>query len=250
MKISFEDTKWYIAVTSTLIALSASIYSIQLLLFHRSGETYFYMLQDLAFIPVQVLIVTIVIDRLLKLNEKKIMTKKIFVGVGLFFSETGNNLLKLLLEITDNKEIFFSHFKITSDWNKKNYKETWNVVSKLTIKIRHDAAVIHEMKNFLISNKMFMLEMLENSNLAEHDSFTDLLLAISHLADELYMRNDLNSLPESDVAHLLIDINRVYKNLLNEWILYLMHIKKEYPFLYSLAIRSNPFNPEGTVIVY
>ena len=51
-----------------------------------------------------------------------------------------------------------------------------------------------------------MLSLLENPNLLEHDSFTDLLLAIFHLSEELAARDTLVGLPQSDYEHLAGDI--------------------------------------------
>ncbi len=44
------------------------------------------------------------------------------------------------------------------------------------------------------------------------------------------------------------DIKRVYISLVEEWLRYLIHLKKHYPYLFSLAARKNPFNPEASVI--
>jgi len=232
-----------------LIITSASIYYTQLFFFHRPGETYFYMMQDLAFVPVQVLIVTIFLDRLLKRHEKKILTKKIFVGIGIFFSETGNNLLKLLFDITVNREILTPIFSIKPVWDEADFRTAGQKAAQLSIELKHETDVLVEMKNFLNTNRRFILGMMENANLAEHDRFTDMLLALSHLSDELRMRDDLASLPASDFKHISKDISRVYNSILVLWLSYLFHIKSEYPFLYSLAIRSNPFDSSATVII-
>lgn len=249
MKFLDNDRNWYIIAALTLIIISASIYEAQLFFFHRPGETYFYMMQDLAFVPVQVLIVTIFLDRLLKRHEKKLLTKKIFVGIGIFFSETGNNLLKLLFDITVNREILSSNFSIKPVWNEADFKTAAKQAADMRIELKHETDVLVEMKSFLNSNRRFILGMMENSNLAEHDLFTDLLLAISHLSDELRMREDFSSLPSSDFNHLSKDISRVYNSILVLWLSYLLHIKGEYPFLYSLAIRTNPFDSSASVII-
>ena len=44
----------------------------------------------------------------------------------------------------------------------------------------------------------------------EHESFTDLILALNHLTEELKARGDLTSLPPADVRHLTTDIKRGY----------------------------------------
>ncbi len=250
MKKIPNERSWYLIVAVALVASSALIYSIQLIFFHRPGETYFYMMQDLAFVPVQVLIVTIVIDRMLKYHEKKQITKKIYVGVGLFFSETGNNLLKLLIGITENRSELSSLLDLQSLENKKKFKAAVDAIKDLDISVKHDTSVLLEMKSFLADNKKFLVDMLENSNLTEHDQFTDLLLAISHLADELRMRPGFESLPPADIKHLSNDMIRAYKRLIVQWIYYMIHIKNDYPFLYSLAARSNPFKSGSSVIIY
>ena len=249
MKFLDNDRNWYIMAALALIIISAAIYYAQLFFFHRPGETYFYMMQDLAFVPVQVLIVTIFLDRLLKRHEKKILTKKIFVGIGIFFSETGNNLLKLLFDITVNRDMLSSIFSIKPVWDETDFGTAGKKAAQLSIELKHETDVLVEMKNFLNANRRFILGMMENSNLAEHDLFTDLLLAISHLSDELRMRNSFASLPASDFNHLSKDISRVYNSILVLWLSYLFHIKSEYPFLYSLAIRSNPFDSSASVII-
>jgi len=249
MKFLENDRNWYLMAALVLIITSAAIYDAQLLFFHRPGETYFYMMQDLAFVPVQVLIVTIFIDRLLKRHEQKTLTKKIHVGIGIFFSETGNNLLKLLFKITENRDTLAAMLNIKPAWNESSFRAAEKNAAKLAIVLKHETSVLVEMKAFLAANHRFILAMLENSNLAEHDLFTDLLLAISHLSDELRMREDFTSLPEPDLNHLSKDISRVYNSILVLWLSHLYHIKNEYPFLYSLAIRSNPFNPSASVII-
>jgi hypothetical protein len=91
------------------------------------------------------------------------------------------------------------------------------------------------------------MKLLENPNLLEHESFTDMLLAVSHLGEELAMRKDMTQISEKDTDHLSIDIRRAYAALVAEWLGYMQRLKKEYPYLYSLAVRTNPFNPDAKV---
>jgi hypothetical protein len=41
------------------------------------------------------------------------------------------------------------------------------------------------------------------------------------------------------------DINRGYRLLVFEWVTYMEHLKEHYPYLFSLAMRTNPFDPEA-----
>ncbi|TGC06648.1 hypothetical protein [Methanolobus halotolerans] len=76
------------------------------------------------------------------------------------------------------------------------------------------------------------------------------LRAVFHLTEELDCRGDFSCLPETDTHHLTGDIKRVYALLAREWFTYMKYNKKNYPCLFSLAMRTNPFDTESTPIVY
>jgi len=42
---------------------------------------------------------------------------------------------------------------------------------------------------------------------------------------------------------------RVYGLLVPEWLAYMKHLKKNYPYLFSLAMRTNPFDADASVVV-
>ena len=91
--------------------------------------------------------------------------------------------------------------------------------------------------------------LLENPVLIEQEDFSETLLAIFHLADELGSRPSFDDLPETDLKHLTGDMNRAYQRLVEQWIIYLEHLKNQYPYLFSLAIRKNPFDSDADSVV-
>jgi len=222
-----------------ILSSSVGIYLIQLLIFQRTQDTFFYLLQDLAFIPIQVVIVTLVFNKLLNSREKQQKVKRINVIITTFFIEAGSDLIREMSAF-DRK---FNDFCKTIDARdlsnpgtalKKRVKNyDWAVDS--------ESANLYQLKAFLIGKKAFLLTMLENNNLIEHDSFTDMLWAIFHITDELQCRENLDDLPRSDTAHLSIDILRAYKLLISEWLDYITYLHNDYPYLFSLEVRKNPF---------
>jgi len=118
---------------------------------------------------------------------------------------------------------------------------TYNIDSK-----RGD---LENVKNFLKEKRQFLLNLLENPNLLEHESFTNLLWAVFHLTEELTLRKSLNELPETDYQHLEGDMKRAYHLLIIEWLNYMKHLKIDYPYLFSLAVRTNPFDENASVEV-
>jgi len=100
-----------------------------------------------------------------------------------------------------------------------------------------------------MSKRDFLLRLLENPMLLDNESFTGLLRAVFHLTEELQARDDFRTLPETDVDHLAGDIHRAYYNLVMQWLQYMKYVKKEHPYLFSLAMRTNPFDRAGTPVV-
>jgi hypothetical protein len=108
---------------------------------------------------------------------------------------------------------------------------------------------LENLRSFLISERTFLLRLLENPNLLEHESFTKQLWAVFHLADELQYRTDLAHLPGGDYRHLAVDARRAYSALTTEWLKYMAHLLKCYPYLFSLALRTNPFDPTASPVI-
>ena len=86
---------WYLIIAVLLLALSAVFYMFQIHIFHNEEETFFLMLQDLSFVPINVLLVTLIIDRLLKRREKQNLLNKMNMVIGVFFNEIGRELIKI-----------------------------------------------------------------------------------------------------------------------------------------------------------
>jgi hypothetical protein len=76
-----------------------------------------------------------------------------------------------------------------------------------------------------------------------------MLWSVFHLADELAHRPSVAGLPDADLRHLENDIRRAYDWLVREWLRHMQHLKATYPYLFSLAVRTNPFNPDARVEV-
>jgi hypothetical protein len=240
---------WSITLGGGLLALSAGFYFLQIAVFHRTGDTAFYLLQDLAFLPVQVLLVTLVIDRLLTRREKRAMLDKMNMVIGAFQAEVGTELLKRLIAFDANVSAIGTGLVVQNDWSPRRFADAIELTRHHTSKISVPENGLEELRRFLLARRDFLLRLLENPNLLEHDTFTDTLWAVFHLADELARRENLKTLPEADVRHLSGDIDRAYKCVIAEWLAYMKHLKRSYPYLFSLAVRTNPFDATARVEV-
>ena len=232
-----------------LVLISAVLYIAQIFIFHKPENTAFYIFQDLAFLPLQVAIVTLFLDNLISAREKKERLKKMNMAINTFFGEMGTDAILIFREFAVDDEELKEQLAITVRWTNSDFDKARKTVSAYDFKMdsrRHDLV---ELKSFLCTKRYFLLSMLENSNLLEHDIFTDMLWAIFHMMDELVARTDFTQLPEHDSEHLSVDIKRAYTTLLIEWIYYMQHLKTDYPYLFSLALRQNPFDDNRSAII-
>ena len=238
-----------LALGALLIALSLGIYALQIRLFHAERDTFFYLFQDLAFVPIQVLLVTVIVDQVLRLREKMAMLNKLNMVIGVFFSEVGNRLLRSFSGFDRDFDQFRQGLIVTKDWTDQNFRQAAQAVRAYEHRPDHSRGDLNELKAFLSSKRDFLLRLLENQNLLEHESFTDLLWAVFHLTEELDARDDLARLTRSDGEHIAGDIRRASVLLVAEWLAYMKHLKNEYPYLFSLALRTSPFDPDASVTV-
>lgn len=244
-----KHTTWLVAIGVLLLALSVSLYLLQVAAFHRVADTEFYLLQDLAFLPVQVLLVTLIVDRLVTRREKQTMLDKMNMVIGAFYAEVGTELLKRLRALDGQAGVLGSGLLNPGDWSPRGVAGAIELARRHQAKIQFAHGDLDELRRFLLARRDFLLRLLENPNLLEHDTFTDSLWAVFHLTDELAHRADVSALPDSDVQHLRGDVDRAYKCIVAEWLAYMGNLKRNYPYLFSLALRTNPFDPAARVEV-
>ena len=105
------------------------------------------------------------------------------------------------------------------------------------------------MRSFLKERRNFLLRLLENPLLLEHQAFTEVLRAVFHFTEEIERRDTLSCLTEKDCLHLKGDVERIYRLLSLEWLSYMKHLHTHYPYLSSLAMRTNPFDSNASVVI-
>lgn len=85
---------WRFKLALLLIFLSAAIYFILYLIFHKPETELFYIGIDLAFVPLEILIVVIVVEAAISRRELAERLEKLNMVIGAFFSETGTEFLR------------------------------------------------------------------------------------------------------------------------------------------------------------
>jgi len=237
---------WYSLIGFSLLSISGLVYLGEIYLFHRESDTLFYMLQDIAFVPIQVLLVSIIVEELLSRREKQAKLSKMNMAIGTFFSEAGTELLRRFAAFDQSVSQIRSRLLVKGEWTDQEFASVRRFLTSYECSIDTGIRDLEALKSFLLDKRGFMLSLLENPNLLEHESFTDLLFAVFHLTEELAVRKTVGSLAKPDYIHVANDLKRAYVLLLAEWITYVRHLKNAYPFIFSLVIRTNPFDPNAS----
>ena len=239
----------FIILACGFIALSALIYFIHYAIFHDVHHIFIYMVGDLAFLPLEVFLVVIIIERVLARREKQAIMQKLNMVVGAFFSEVGNELLRKLLICFDKGKNVSQHLAVKPDWTHADFKKAMAFAQSIDGEADCSGIDLKELKKLLVQKRQFLLALLENPNLLEHELFTDVLWATFHLTEELEARKSLTNMPQADIKHIAGDIQRVYDQLIVEWLSYVEHLKLKYPYLFSLVARTHPFQEHPSPVV-
>lgn len=233
-----------------LLIVSLVLYGTDYLVFGHAPEIAAGFLGNLAFLPVYVLFVTLMIERVFKERERLAIRQKLNMVIGVFFSEAGTDLLRTFADFLVHPGELAARLRVTTHWTGRDFREAAAFLAGYDLRIDSRQGDLAHLKSYLTGKRAFMLGLLENPNLLEHDEFTDLLWAVFHLLQELEARRALVGLPPSDLDHLAGDIRRAYAHLLREWLVYMRHLQRDYPYLFSLAVRLNPMDPAGHAEVY
>ena len=239
----------FIMLAGIFMLLSALVYYVHYLIFHDVHHIFIYMIGDLAFLPLEVFLVVIVIERILARREKQAILQKLNMVIGAFFSEVGTELLNRLLSCFEKRGEICQQLNIDPNWTHADFKKAVAFASGLEDKPHYIDIDLEELRTFLIGKRGFLLRLLENPNLLEHERFTALLWATFHLTEELEARPSMKNLPDTDLEHIAGDIKRVYGHLAAEWVSYVEHLKLNYPFLFSLVARTHPFQEHPSPMV-
>lgn len=240
---------WEVKLGICLVVLSLSIYTTKYLVLGDLNNTYQYIFNSLGFLPINVLLVTLIINQLLAIRAKRERLEKLNMVIGTFFSEAGTTLLSLFSDHDPGMDRMRGALLVQKDWSKEDFDQVTQEMKNHLFHVDTSTLDWFLVKDMLMQHREFFLRLLENPVLMEHGPFTETLRAVFHFTEELSARPDLRDLPSLDQEHLRGDIERVYHLIALEWIEYMNYLKHNYPYLFSLALRTNPFDKSASAII-
>jgi di/tricarboxylate transporter len=80
-----KNRRWQVLLSVGLVLLTAGLYGLHYFIFRDARHIFIYLLGDIAFLPVEVLFVTLIINRLLSRRDRRIKLNKLNMVIGTFF---------------------------------------------------------------------------------------------------------------------------------------------------------------------
>ena len=186
---------------------------------------------------------------MLNRRERKARIEKLNMVMNLFFSEIGNRLLRYFVGLDPHVASLRKDLVVTNAWSAADFLKVSQLLKSHKYNIDIEKVPHEELKTFFDGKVDLLLRLLENPALLERESFTETIRAVFHFRDELLLRQDISQLPESDKKHLVGDMTRAYRLLALQWLDYMRYLKDNYPYIFSLAMRINPFDLNASPIV-
>ncbi|MCQ2961254.1 MAG: hypothetical protein MJ235_02775 [archaeon] len=249
-----NERNWKIKFAIIMFILAVVIFLARYLIFGDGEEIIAYLWKHIGFIPIDILIVAFLLEGIMGKKEHEAILEKIDMLMGTFFSEIGNDLIAELSKVNANK-INTENLKDIRNWDDKYYDNKMKELKANGVDFKADIPkedreeFLNSIHSILVEKREFLVNLINNPNLLEKDEFSSLLLALLHLEEELSRRGEFSDINDADFNHLNGDMKRVYSKLVYEWVYYLKYLNKYYPYMISLAIRTNPFDTEADVHV-
>lgn len=150
-----KKSNWLIGFGILLITLSGLFYFVHYLIFNDSHHIFIYLLGDIAFVPIEVLLVTLIIHKIIEEREKKKTLEKLNMILGVFFSEVGTALLAYISVLDNNLEQIKKELVVKQDWSDKTFKKVFKKIESFSYAINAGDINMKEFKIFLHSNRGF-----------------------------------------------------------------------------------------------
>ncbi|MBN2283004.1 MAG: two pore domain potassium channel family protein [Deltaproteobacteria bacterium] len=182
-------------------------------------------------------------------REARVRHQKINMVIGAFFSEVGMALLAIFARSDPDLEKIRADLIVTTQWNPGDFQRVRGRLGDYSYALDIEQVDMENLRDFLAAKREFMVRLLENPVLLEDESFTELLRAVFHATEELSYRRDIAELPRNDRLHLAGDLKRVYRHIVFQWFDYMKYLKDNYPYLFSLAMRTNPFDRASSPVI-
>lgn len=225
-----------------LVILTIVFYLIYYIIFGEIHYIITSIAMSIASIPLNMLFTGIIVNCIVDIKDKRKKDKEVDILTGLFFNEIGIEMLDIFTNRDECIEDIRKKALIKKDWAIDKYEELYKIFKNYDSCINVDMNDLRQLKIILDKKSSFILDLLFNPVLDDKEDFTELIVEVLHLRDEINHRFIGNKLEDYEKIYIESDINKLYKLLCQRWVNYMIYLKKYYPQVFIKSLVNSPFD--------
>lgn len=224
-----------------LLCASALLYAIHYLIFRDLHHLAIFGLHELAFVPLEVILVTLGLDQLVEKTHREEARSKVSIIETLYFNESGGTMLRYLTSFDPDAARLRELLQVTEDWRSSDFRQAIRQLKSYPFLLDLDRIDFFGLHYHLSQRHEYYRSMLENPALTQSEAFTEMIMKIYLLWEELDGRTNLYQLPEKDRNYLAELLHEIYRELTEYWLDNVYNHSIHNRFRLHRAVESNPF---------
>lgn len=224
-----------------LLCASALLYAIHYLIFRDLHHLAIFGLHELAFVPLEVILVTLGLDQLVEKTHREEARSKVSIIETLYFNESGGTMLRYLTSFDPDAARLRELLQVTEDWHSSDFRQAIRQLKSYPFLLDLDRIDFFGLHYHLSQRHEYYRSMLENPALTQSEAFTEMIMKIYLLWEELDGRTNLYQLPEKDRNYLAELLHEIYRELTEYWLDNVYNHSIHNRFRLHRAVESNPF---------
>lgn len=224
-----------------LLCASALLYAIHYLIFRDLHHLAIFGLHELAFVPLEVILVTLGLDQLVEKTHREEARSKVSIIETLYFNESGGTMLRYLTSFDPDAVRLRELLQVTEDWRSSDFRQAIRQLKSYPFLLDLDRIDFFGLHYHLSQRHEYYRSMLENPALTQSEAFTEMIMKIYLLWEELDGRTNLYQLPEKDRSYLAELLHEIYRELTEYWLDNVYNHSIHNRFRLHRAVESNPF---------
>ena len=218
MKNPFNHKLTMKQIVILLICTSAVLYVLHYLIFRDLHHIGIFFLHDLAGMPLEVILVTLFFDRIIEKTHEEENQSKLSIIETLFFNESGGNMLRYLSAFDANFPQLTEILRVSMDWKSADYQNAKVRLKGYSFHLDVDKVDFFGLHYHLDERHAYYRNILENPALTQSSEFTELVMKIYLMWEELDCRTDLYNLDLQEKHYLGELLTEIYEELVVYWL--------------------------------
>ena len=174
-----------------LLCASALLYAIHYLIFRDLHHLAIFGLHELAFVPLEVILVTLGLDQLVEKTHREEARSKVSIIETLYFNESGGTMLRYLTSFDPDAARLRELLQVTEDWHSSDFRQAIRQLKSYPFLLDLDRIDFFGLHYHLSQRHEYYRSMLENPALTQSEAFTEMIMKIYLLWEELDGRTNL-----------------------------------------------------------